>query len=141
MNAGYPGTDDILKYDPVSSAYLGEFAQVGAFTQSGDLTMLTDITVGPTGDVFAGTFHYGAIRRYDGTSGQYLGDFNKGITIVAPISEIFGPDGNLYVASLSFGAIMPLQRNHGGFYGIFRQLGRPGYSVLPHIWARRKLIR
>src|SRR5438105_2696418 len=71
---GVPGSDDILKYDPVTSAYLGKFAQIASFTTDSGRPILADVSIGPSGDVFAGLLRSSTIRRYDGVTGPTCGN-------------------------------------------------------------------
>ncbi len=48
----------------------------------------------------------GSVLQFDGTSGAFLGTFATGGGLDRPHMLSFGPDGNLYVASYTNGAVM-----------------------------------
>lgn len=113
------GRDRVPRYDAATGAFVGTFIP----KHSGGLNQPWGILVGPhDGNVYVSTgWHSGpgqrkAVLRYDGASGAFIDEFAKGGDLVEPFAIIFGPDGNLYVAT-----------GTGGFGGrIARYDGRTG---------------
>ncbi len=100
-------TDQVLRYDGITGAFLGEFVTAG----SGGLDVPGGLTFGSDGNLYvAGGGSEPRVRRYDGATGAFVDDFTQAfpeqIFLVA-----FEADGNLY-------------GNHGSF--VFRVDGTTG---------------
>lgn len=72
-------------------------------------------------DLFVSAAGRNAVFRFDGDTGQFLGEF---VTAGAgglsdPQGIAFGPDGNLYVASNGSNNILKYDGQTGGFLGVF----------------------
>ena len=102
--------DFVARYDGENGTFLGVFGEANN-TDSG-LILPNGIIFGPDGDLFVSsaghgmtspTSPMGAILRFDGTTGDFEGIFGEAnftdSPLRAPIELIFGPDGDLYVAS------------------------------------------
>src|ERR1044072_4845588 len=83
------------------------------------------------GDLFVSSEGNNAIKRFDGLTGAYVGDFvaaNSG-GLTKPEGIRFGADGNLYVSSSSTNEVLRYNGSTGAFMGGFASGGgcnRPG---------------
>ena len=91
--SGYQ-SNNILRYDAVTGAFIGEFVHSG----NGGLNGPEQMAFGPDGNLYVASSYTASVKRYDGTTGAYLGDFASGHGMYLPRGIAFGPDGNLYVA-------------------------------------------
>jgi hypothetical protein len=66
---------------------------------TGGLENPWQIAIGPDGDLFVADNAAAdpAVRRYDGTTGEYIGSLAPSALGAGPVDLVFGPDGNLYV--------------------------------------------
>lgn len=83
------------RFNGMTGAAMGTFATVpnpeGAY-------IVTSLAFGPDGNLYTGSNSNpmpSTVRRFNGTTGSFLGLFNTG-GIVAPYEITFGPDENLY---------------------------------------------
>jgi len=109
-------TDEVLRYDPVSGAFLGVFAS------GGGLDNPVGLTFAPDGDLYVASGETDEVLRFDGTSGAFLGAFGGG-GLSAPRQLNFGPDGFLYVASGATNQILRFDAASGTFVGVFASGG------------------
>jgi outer membrane protein assembly factor BamB len=94
----------VERFDGKTGAFLNYFV---APSNNGGLEHPTNMVFGPDGtndgklDLYVAAAHQGAIYRYDGTTGAFKGVFVSATSggLDAPLGMVFGPDGNLYVAS------------------------------------------
>ena len=109
--------DNVLIIDERTGKLGGEFIAVG----SGGLTSPDDLTFGPDGNLYvsSGSNFSGAILRYDGKTGQFLGRFDQGGSLIRPYGSAFGPDGNLYVSSFLTDQILRYDGKTGAFLDVF----------------------
>jgi hypothetical protein len=110
------GPSRILHYDGTTGAFLGEFVTRG----SGGLTFPQQLSFGPDGNLYVGSFGTGSVMRFQGPSGDNPGapmpsTGNSGADFVpagsggllGPGGVIFGPDANgdghqdIYVANFT----------------------------------------
>jgi DNA-binding beta-propeller fold protein YncE len=86
-------TDQVLRYDGTTGAYLGVFA-------SGTIDGPQGITVGPDGNVYVASEYSYNVTKW-APDGTYLGEFVAPGTggLTGEMDLEFGPDGNLYVMS------------------------------------------
>ena len=99
----------VARYDEVSGAFLGAFAQgvIG-----------TGLTFGPEGNLYVSDEINGNVVRFNGHTGVPLGGiFAFGID--TPRDLTFGPDGNLYVSSLFTASILRFNGKTGAALGTF----------------------
>ena len=79
----------------------GQFINV--FTQGGDLSFPRGVVFGPDGNMYVvDATNNSRVAKFDGTTGQYLGDFvpdDKGL--MGSRMGAFGPDGLMYICSFS----------------------------------------
>jgi DNA-binding beta-propeller fold protein YncE len=124
------GTDNILRYDGTSGAFLGEFVASGSGGLQGPVTM----TFGPDGDLYVADFYSSelAVKRFEGPSEVAPGTFVETFVpagsgeLRAPSGLIFGPDGNddgqldLYLAEVAAnGSIKASVKRYDGVTGNF----------------------
>ena len=87
--------DRILRFDPATGALIDEFVAPGAIDDA------FDITFGPDGHLYVAEVKFGDIRRFSGTTGEFLGSFAQTAFNSQPaaFSATFGADGNLYASN------------------------------------------
>jgi streptogramin lyase len=109
-------TDQVLRYDLASGAFLGVAAS------GGGLDNPVGLTFGPHGDLFVASDQTDSVLRYD-ASGAFLGVAAQGNGLDAPRQVNFGPDGMLYVASGATNQILRFDPLSGAFLGVFASGG------------------
>jgi hypothetical protein len=97
------GAPHVAKFDGRTGAYLGELVPPGTAGQTAPFGMV--FGPGHRGvkyDLYVSSFANGSVQRYDGLTGKPMGSFVAGGSggLAYPIGLTFGPDGNLYVASM-----------------------------------------
>ena len=113
-------TDEVLRYDAASGAFLGVFAA------GGGLDNPVGLTFGPDGHLYVASGDSDEVLRYDGTSGAFLGVFAAGGNLSGPTSFTFGPDGDLYVGSVLTHRVKRFDGASGVFLGNFVAQGLNG---------------
>jgi DNA-binding beta-propeller fold protein YncE len=63
------------------------------------------------------------LKRYDGTTGAFLGTFASGGGLAQPYGLAFGPDGNLYVTSFASDDVKRYDGTTGAFIDTFASGG------------------
>lgn len=86
------GANAIKKYDE-NGNYLGDFISPG----SGGLIAPEDIVFHPDGTMLVTGAGNTAIKRYNGQTGEYLGNFSSGYALQTPSKMSIGWDSLLYV--------------------------------------------
>jgi hypothetical protein len=108
-------TNAVLQYDGLTGRSLGAFVRSGA----NGIRRPTDLVV-HNGSLYVGA-HSGDIHRYDPATGAFIDKFVKthagGITL--PVTPVFGPDGNLFVAEYDYGGVLRYDRTTGDFIDEF----------------------
>jgi len=81
-------------------------------TTSADVTITINMA-----DLLVGDLSDNSIKRYDGITGAFLGDFVAPAAggLSGPTYYTFGPDGNLYVGSINTGSI----KRYNGITGVY----------------------
>ncbi len=114
---GNTNGNNVVIFDERTGRFGGEFISAG----SGGLVSPDDIVVGPDGNLYisSGDNVSGAILRYDGKTGQFLGRFDQGGMLMRPYGLAFGPDNNLYVSSFRSDEILRYNGLTGEFIDVF----------------------
>lgn len=111
-------TRDVKRYNGTTGAFIDRFIPAGA----GGLSFPEGIVFGPDGNAYVSSLGITGsglpdeIKRYNGTTGAFMDNFaaNTG-GLKGPTGLVFGPDGNLYVASLSTNEV----KRYNGITGAF----------------------
>src|SRR5579859_316166 len=96
----------VLRYNGTTGAFIDDFVAGG----SGGLGDPTGMVFGPDGatdgklDLYVTDVFLNSVLRYDGTTGAFKGVFVTSGSggLINPFGLVFGPDGNLYVASANY---------------------------------------
>jgi len=125
----------VFRYNGVT----GEFMDVFVPGNSGGLRRPLVVVFGPDGNLYVGDVGNvaqggTAIRRYNGLTGAFLGVFVApgagGMTQPGdPQFFVFGPDGNLYVASQATHRILRFSGSTGAFMDAFVPAGSGGLDA------------
>jgi hypothetical protein len=121
-------THAVFRYD-LNGNWLGEFVTSG----SGGLQFPEDILFHPDGTVLVTGAGNAQIKRYDGSTGDYFGNFSSGYSLSIPSKMSIGPDSLIYVTQ--WGTV---QNNvvrfdlSGAFVDEFTTVGAP--LGLGHFW-------
>lgn len=75
-------------------------------------------------DLLIATGIQGTIKRFDLSTGAFLGDFVSS-NLTYPTGLAWGPDGNLYVSDFSAGSILRFDGFSGEFLGAFATASQP----------------
>ena len=122
------GENAVKKYSAYGD-YLGYFVAPG----TGGLNGTEDILFHPDGSVLVTGFGNTTIKRYDGETGAFLGDFSSGYALATPSKMSIGPDSLIYVTQWD-----AVQNNivrfdlDGNFVDEFTTEGAP--NGLGHLW-------
>jgi DNA-binding beta-propeller fold protein YncE len=109
-------TDEVLRYDVATGAFLGVFAS------GGGLDNPVGLTFGPDGHLYVAGALTQSVLRYDGASGAFLGSFVS-VAGLDPRHVNFGPDGHLYVADAATDAVLRFDGASGAPLGAFASGG------------------
>jgi DNA-binding beta-propeller fold protein YncE len=123
LYASSNATDQILRYDGATGAFLG------AFASGGGLTKPSHLLFGPDGNLFVNSQGTNSVLRYDGSTGAFLGAFASGGGLNQDsVGLAFGPDGNLYVNSHLTNQILRYNGTTGAFLDAFVPAGSGGLA-------------
>jgi hypothetical protein len=115
-------TNQVLRYNGLTGAFMGVFASGGGLTQPGAVTW------GPDGNLYVCSLQAnGQILRYNGQTGSFMDVFAQGGGLSYPNGAAFGPDGDLYVAGQGSG-IQRYDGQTGAFLNTFIPLGSSGLT-------------
>jgi WD40 repeat protein len=131
----------INRYDGKTGQYLGVFVPDMSGNNSAMLGAPTDLTFGPDGNLYVSSFpntpNLGrggsdSILSFDGQTGAFLQAFlpppGTPNDAFGPLGLTFGPDGNLYVASLLDNSVLRYNTSTGALIDKFVAPGSGGLS-------------
>ncbi|NNC93132.1 MAG: DUF2341 domain-containing protein, partial [Acidimicrobiia bacterium] len=111
-------TDRILRFNPVTGAFLGEWVSF----QSGGLDGPAGMAFGPNGNLFVSSNFGDEVLEYDALDGSFVGAFVP-LAGNGPLDEpddlTFGPDGDLYVTSFNTDQVLQYDGTDGTYIKIF----------------------
>lgn len=123
-----PFNDVVLRLDATTGRVLNTFVPPG----SGGLERPGKLAFGPDGNLYVISNATNEVLRYNGRTGAFLGVFVQGSIdtpypipggpdtgLVSPTGLAFGPDGNLYVSSSRFRAVLRFNGKTGAFINLF----------------------
>lgn len=109
------GNGPIIRFSGKSGQFIDRFDNGVPMENS------TGMAFGPDGNLYVADAWKNTIRRFDGKTGAYLGDFVKasesGLDVCGNI--VFGPDGNLYAGSLHSHLVKKYNGRTGALLGDF----------------------
>jgi hypothetical protein len=134
-NAG----NNIYRFNGTTGAFMDVFVTGWGATQE----TFRSLIFGPDGngdgyrDLYVTSASTNNVLRYDGVSGAFIDAFvpagSGGLT--APTALVFGPDGNLYVASGAhtnyYNSILRYNGSTGAFMDVFVPAGSAGLTLAP----------
>lgn len=106
-------TDEVLRYDGATGAFLD------AFAAGGGLDNPVGLTFGADGHLYVASGDSDQVLRYDGATGAFLDVFAAGPELDGPRQVNFGPDGHLYVSSGPDDVVLRYDGRSGAFLGVF----------------------
>lgn len=121
------GNSGVKRYD-IDGSIIDEFILAGA----GGLLYTEDILFHPDGTILVTGIGNNAVKRFDGTTGIYLGEFTSGFLLANPSKMSLGPDSLIYVTQ--WGGTFNVVRFDlmGNFVDEFTSI--PVSFGLDHIW-------
>ncbi len=129
------GARGVFRYNGATGEFMDVFVPGG----SGGLRRPLVLVFGPDGNLYVGdvgnlALGGRAIRRYDGTTGEFIDVFvppgSGGLSDPSdPQLFVFGPDGNLYVASQVTDRILRFHGTTGAFLGDLVPAGSGGLDA------------
>ncbi len=109
-------TNEVLRYDASSGAFLGVFVTSGS-----GMIRPHDTTIGPDRNLYVASSGLNGIIRHDGTTGALIDTFvpNGSGGLSSPVGVRFGPDGHLYVSSQANDRVLKYDGTSGAFVSEF----------------------
>lgn len=107
------GSDDVLRFDGSTDAFIGTFVAAG----SGGLNGAEGMAFGPDGNLYVSSYNTNNVMRFDGSTGAFIDIFATGVA--DPYDIVFGPDSNLYVGSYTSDNIFRFNGTSGAAMGSF----------------------
>ena len=123
-NPAVPSSDNVLRYDGQTGAFIDEFVPAG----SGGMNGPTGLEFGPDGHLYVCGVISDNVLRYDGQTGAFI-DVFASTGLNAPVELRFGPDDNLYVTSALTAAVLRFDGQTGD---LIDQFVPPGSGGLDH---------
>jgi formylglycine-generating enzyme required for sulfatase activity/streptogramin lyase len=118
-------SNNVLRYDGTTGAFLGIFAS------GGGLSGPVGITFGPEGNLYVASEANSCVIRYDGRTGAFIDKLIDGIGQPTNLTHAlrFGPDGNLYVTGQHNKSIRRYDGKTGKYIDEFVPAGRGGLTI------------
>ena len=133
-------SNSVLRFDGVTGEFIDEFVTRG----SGGLSVLRSLVFGPDAggsvqqrDLYVTSAGTNSVLRYDGATGAFVDAFvpTGSGGLYDPTMLVFGPDGNLYVASGAhtdyYNSVLRYDGTTGEFLGAFVPAGSGGLTLAP----------
>jgi len=118
------GSHAVLCYDLATGA-CRQFIPVG----SGGLQYPFGFALGPDGNFYVACYYLNIIKRYNGRTGAFMGDFASGCGLNGPVNLVFGPDGNLYASGWAANNLVRYNGTNGACMGVFIPAGTGGLNM------------
>ena len=118
----YDGATGAPHAGPLGAPGTAQFVPPGL----GGLANPHGILFGPDGDLYVCSFGTSRVKRYDGSTGAFVGDFATGIGSAHGLR--FGPDGHLYVVGFGFTGVKRYDGETGDALGDFVAAGAGALS-------------
>ena len=121
------GTNNIFTFNGLTGDYIlhnenilrpGEFVNTTS-TENGGLSSPFDIVIAPNGELLVSSLDTGGVKRYDGTTGAYLGDFISDGSLSSPGGLALGLDNTIFVANQGNNTVMQFDLESGKLIGPF----------------------
>jgi len=121
------GNDDVLRYNPLTGAFVNPFLAGGP----GGLHLPGELLFRPDGNLYVLSSGTGSILRFNATSGAFVDTFVAAGSggLAGADSFAFGPDGNLYVGSAGTQDVLSFSGTSGGFLATFVAAGSGGLAT------------
>ncbi|WP_436716681.1 DUF4347 domain-containing protein [Roseiconus lacunae] len=118
------GSDNVLRFNPQTGAYVDEFVVDG----SGGISKSAGIAFGPDGHLYVADYDGDRVLKYDGSVGTYLGEFVAAGSggLEGPMDLWFHKDGHLYVVGNKSDNILRYDASTGAFVDEFVSDGAGG---------------
>jgi WD40 repeat protein len=112
----------IKRYNGTTGEFLDNFVSASASIDSAQgLASPSQMVFGPDGNLYVGDGFKDQVKRYNGTTGEFLGDFvpSDSTNPPSPGGVAFGPDGNLYAANSPASEVNRYDGATGAFISVF----------------------
>jgi outer membrane protein assembly factor BamB len=119
-------TNEVLRYDARTGAYLGPFVTSGS---GGLTTPATDgLIFRPDGKLYVLSRDGNSVLRYNAMTGAFIDTFVAGGSggLSQARGMAFGADGNLYISSTDTNQVLKYSGTTGAFLGVFVAAGSGG---------------
>ncbi|MCK6691246.1 MAG: T9SS type A sorting domain-containing protein [Thermoanaerobaculia bacterium] len=122
-------TNSVKQYDPEGN-YLGDFVAAN----SGGLSLPQEVVWHPDGFLLVTGRGNTAVKKYDGATGAYLGNFTSGYTLDNPTKTTIWQDSLLYISQwgASKNKVVRFNLKTGVFLDEFTEVGVP--NGCGHAW-------
>ncbi len=111
------GTDNIVRYNAATGAYVDTFVAAA----SGTLNGASGLAFGPDGHLYVSSQLNDKVLKFDGTTGAFLSTFVASASggLDGPTQLVFRPDGYLYVASYNSDSVLRFNATTGAYVDTF----------------------
>jgi hypothetical protein len=124
LYVGSIDTDQVLRYDGATGAFLGVFID----SEATDSPALQGLHFRPDGKLYVLSRDRAEVRRFDAITGAFLDVFipsgSGGLTAARGMT--FGPDGTCYISSGDSDQVLRYDGTTGAFLGVFVAAGSGG---------------